>query len=332
MRRLFWCSAAVIVAAAAAVYGAAEYAQQHPGSFLARCSFATYHLMVEYNPLSRAGHVVAARVPRATQGVAVPACTGAATCTADHGQSVRGEAAEPAVLGELFSRDAFTNLSRCQAPATLTSDLQEPCQGPPSDSLEGPASISGEAPGLTVQAGGVEESEDSPPTMPLSRDDDGDAPAVMPYIVDSDDDSAQLFNYWMGLFRKAAGQSNEGQQPGADTAAGSSEESESMYGNVPADCREDPAYNYQYPGCPYTGTCPKGRGRLPTAKPQVAPKLMGDLEEQSPLPDSLVPQLKPVETKPDADSDDESPLHPDVDTMEFRHSDAHDGEFDPHPM
>jgi len=183
-----------------------------------------------------------------------------------------------------------------------------------------------------VEAGGAEESEDSPATMPQSRDDDPEAPAVMPYIVDGGDDSTQLFDFWMGLFHQAAGQAHNDQQTDAAAEAGSSEESESMYGSGPADCREDPSYNYQYPGCPYTGKCPSGHSLKATARPQLAPRVMGDLEGQGTLPDSLVPQGKPLDANPDGDAGEEAPIHPDVDTMEFRHSDAHAGEFDPHPM
>jgi len=340
MRRLFWCGTALIAAMTAAAYAAAEYARHNPDSSLARGAWCAYRVCVEDNPIAHAAQVIAGRVPAAALARASRACNGA-TCAAAQGQPAQANASQP-VQVELFGPEDFTNLFRCQSPAAQANDTGGPCPRtlvctpdetsatPPWQEFGSPERIHGGVPAVTVPAGAVEESEDNPGAMPLSADDDSAAPSVMPYVEDGDD-SAPFFNFWIDLLGEAAARSHKDQQPDTSAAAGS-EESEEASESGPADCREDPAYPYQYPGCPSTATCPAGGCHKPKTRPQLTPKVMGDLEEQSAPPDLLLPPHKPVDAEPDADSPEESPIHPDVDTMEFRPSDAREGEFEPHPM
>jgi hypothetical protein len=58
MRKLVWCGAACAVAAAVAVYLAADYAAKHPDSYLGRCATAAAYLGARSNPFTLAGTVV----------------------------------------------------------------------------------------------------------------------------------------------------------------------------------------------------------------------------------------------------------------------------------
>ena len=124
------------------------------------------------------------------------------------------------------------------------------------------------------------------------------------------------------------------------------EESES----AAPDCQVDPNYHKQYPGCPYmggdpathhcpspmTGPAPMHHHRKKVkASPIVDPKPDAEEAEESPS-DAAVPfpMDRPASERPQnlgPTPDEDMPHHPEVDTMEFRKSDAKEGEFDPQP-
>jgi hypothetical protein len=58
MRKLVWCGAACAVAAAVAVYLAADYAAKHPDSYLGRCATAAAYLGAQSNPFTLAGTMI----------------------------------------------------------------------------------------------------------------------------------------------------------------------------------------------------------------------------------------------------------------------------------
>jgi hypothetical protein len=200
----------------------------------------------------------------------------------------------------------------------------------------------------------AEESEECAKTMPPCSDDE-EVPATMPYAEDGDgaaEDCLSLF--WKGLFGETGGQE------------GGQEESEAIHAEDPSPCKEDPAYHHQYPGCPYTGVCPySGRCATPAVEHEDTPGAEGEKQEPAAhscegcpkgtcCPGCCTKKKKECKSKaegekkttpdtsdpahPKADhpkghcGDEGCPAHSDVDTMEFRPSDAHEGEFDNPPL
>jgi hypothetical protein len=150
-----------------------------------------------------------------------------------------------------------------------------------------------------------------PEYMPPCIDDDEPAPATMPYADDAAVAPPKLRSKrWRRMPNDYSG----------------CEESEAGAPIHGADCREDPAYPYQYPGCPYVG---------PSATPGVYHRLPA-MPRELPPPEVYRSSHKPSApaTPPAKKSanDAECPAHPEVDTMEFRRSDAKEGEFDRIPF
>jgi hypothetical protein len=91
-----------------------------------------------------------------------------------------------------------------------------------------------------------------------------DVPDVMPPAADSKPASSTdpLFKFWLDLFENAAQESEE--------------ESQYFHDEEPPQCLEDPAYQYQYPGCPFTGKSPQeersGLPKITEPVPAVKPK------------------------------------------------------------
>lgn len=129
----------------------------------------------------------------------------------------------------------------------------------------------------------------------------------------------------------------------------SGEESEMRPGSPP-DCREDPHHDQHYPGCPYMGGCP-GMHHVPPPplpEPKVKVKKKKAAAKQPPAEDPAIHQTKFEEIEmveppmsreikptrryvPAWKNRGSYPDEPEVDTMEFRPSDAKKGEFDPKP-
>ena len=117
--------------------------------------------------------------------------------------------------------------------------------------------------------------------------------------------------------------------------AGGEQESELVPGGKAPSLREDPGIHQQYPGCPFMERCIR-----PRVKP-LTPALDGaclwsidpTTKKKSETPSAA--NTKKIERHLEEDDGEESefnPLHPDVDTTEFRRSDARPGEFDRRPF
>jgi hypothetical protein len=162
---------------------------------------------------------------------------------------------------------------------------------------------------------GAEECEEGPASMPLAKEFNDVAPAFMPYIDDDGKQEAKcIFSFWMGLFA------------GPQVKADASEDCEPPDLTFdPNECREDPAYHHQYPGCPYTGPCPT-RPSMPYPKTNTPPKAPHDEDCDVPEP------IKSKSFKPYTPNDLESLLkktndrRKHIDTTEYRPSDALPGE------
>jgi hypothetical protein len=146
----------------------------------------------------------------------------------------------------------------------------------------------------------------------------------MPHAEESETPASSdaLFRFWQDLFRNLS-----------EESAGQ-EESEALDVDVPAPCQEDPVYHYQYPGCPFTGKCPF----LDSPALRSDPSLREHKEKNRPMTPDFDPNELSVPERlkrllPQAGSEEEELLPPpNVDTTEFRPSDARPGEFDPQPL
>jgi len=109
----------------------------------------------------------------------------------------------------------------------------------------------------------VDAEDDFPATMPHCLDME-EEPDAMPPAADSKSTSSTdpLLKFWLGLFESAA-QENE-------------EESQYFHDEEPPQCLEDPAYQHQYPGCPFTGKCTQegrsGTPKITDPSPSVKPE------------------------------------------------------------
>ena len=180
------------------------------------------------------------------------------------------------------------------------------------------------------------EHEQFPTTMPRCSDEE-DSLAEANKTSDKNSNDA-LFEFWLSLFQNVAREDNDmnGTEP--------QDASHYFHDEEPPQCLEDPAYQHQYPGCPYTGKSdksvqPKAIDSIPSAKPKNPMKTSADDLKQgsTDLPKiewgkyelpARLRQLLPGE----GNESGNEPTHPEVDTMEFRPSDARQGEFNPRPI
>jgi len=176
---------------------------------------------------------------------------------------------------------------------------------------------------LAADVGDIEPSEPAHGVMPLLDEDDPATPDLLPpsardTALPAEKDLAQM---WLQLLGKSTKSQKKSKQPAPSVGQGDPEESELSNAGRPAKCQEDPAYDLHYPGCPYAGPQPGMRRLSPLAPPRM-----------SPLQDSKGrPSVRYFMPDPSG-AHEEVPVHPEVDTMEFRPSDAQEGEFDPHPL
>jgi hypothetical protein len=85
--------------------------------------------------------------------------------------------------------------------------------------------------------------------------------------------------------------------------------------------REDVHHHHSYPGCPYTGHCP-GMSK-PTCNPPAPPaKPEAGGEEPSEESQTSLHKAHKLKQRLAGDEVESSPEHPEIDTMEFRPSDA----------
>jgi hypothetical protein len=164
----------------------------------------------------------------------------------------------------------------------------------------------------------------------------------MPYVDDENDpESAALFEYWKRILEEkpAAGTTTEepqtmkpdeeSEQTGTDGTGneGTGNEGASNENQMP------PSHYSSHPSCPGTVTCPY-TGRTYPADPRDDTR-----EENKPAPTL---HKKKKKKKKDANGNlsslmekekgtEDVPVHTEVDTMEYRRSDAHKGEFAPMP-
>jgi hypothetical protein len=155
---------------------------------------------------------------------------------------------------------------------------------------------------------GVGFEEESEPTVIPAIPDDDKTPCKMPYSKDEYEKCVGFPCAWLMDILSRAGQQVLQIQVGKETGG---EQSSLTAPGQPPSLREDPEAPYQYPECPHLGGCPRC-----TPAPQPTPKKQSGNHSAAPK----------------RNGNDECPAHPEVDTTEFRPSDARHGEFDRIPF
>lgn len=324
-----------VAAAAAAVffYLAAGYALHHPESLLTQCVVTTFHLGTDHNPFFRIGQSVGRAAYRVAQAEALAAdMTGEEeeqlVCVPEEPIPVQDEPNSHSIISP-EQRDFIIHTIQEQLAASHV-DADSPTQ---SRLLPMPRFAE---PELCVPP--PLEQEQFPTFMP-SCSDEGD------FLVDTSKTPEKrsndaLFQFWLGLFQDVAKEDSDmnGTEP--------QDASHYFHDEEPPQCLEDPAYQHQYPGCPYTGksildksTQPKEIDSITNTKPKSRHKTPDGVMKQEDSTD--LPKIEwgkyelPARLRqllPEVNESADEPTHPEVDTMEFRPSDARRGEFNPRPI
>lgn len=156
--------------------------------------------------------------------------------------------------------------------------------------------------------------EEQPEPLPMPSADD--EPKTEEPMAEDDDG---LVDFWMSFFKDMLPADDENTDP-AEENCDPAEEGPMDEVQEPG-CQEDPHHSEYYPSCPYMGGCPRTTPPCPAGGSSKVKK-----------PKHGHDDVEPCEPCPKAEPDPESPAQPGVDTMEFRPSDAKEGEFEPKPM
>jgi hypothetical protein len=337
MRKVLWCCAILALQAAAAVFFVAEYARCYPDTTVARCVVTTYHLGMDCNPVYRLSHAAAGKTVAMVQ----------------HVKQVASNAAPAPASATVIPADPEPIAAECPhqaggCPATGHEGTPSPAGGhmlgkifiPPEQ--EEPVNAD-PAPATPPMGGAGEECDSAPPTMPPAADEpsvpqrmpyadegkEADGPRTMPHAEEGDAAAdVQLDASFLEQFYE--------DEATHCTDEGAAEESEPPQDATP-DCREDPNYDLQYPGCPYNGSCPRSEcphtGQCP-AHEHSTPSA-GEEQNIPPMPESdpdVYLQHKPKYAPREGNSSDYCPPPSRLDTMEFRRSDARPEDFDRFPF
>ena len=298
MRRLLWCAAAVVVAGGIGLYALATYAVCHPHSRLGRETSAMLRLAGRLTPLTALAGSSRDRPSEAIVDAGCPCCNaGVADATAPP--------TDPRQDAQMM---AFIR----SYPSAVHLDGSVEFKPAKPAASEQRCSDADRAPRATLQSGGEEEFTGAAPRFMPPCSDDDEQPATMPYAKRYDDEE-ELSGLEIKKSEPAKGE--------LDTTA---EESEIPFDRALSNC-QDPNYRYQYPGCPSTGPARKaGRTTNETGFPPVS-------DPKSRTKHSLpgFDRLRSTSRLPEGGSGEEEEFIPPttLDTMEFRPSDARNGEF-----
>jgi hypothetical protein len=337
MRRLFGCAAALVGAATVGVYAGADHVYNNPDSALVQNAGTAYQIATDRSVLQHATKDVAERFGEMFLGKkkTQPPCP-------EHAQEAP---AEPKPIGADVNQEPedvvppwVKNVEPLPAEQRLGKGEEECEVVPPLD----PAKDDGhhEPPGcpqqprdLNVPCPGTKPPAHADGHEPGADKDSSQKPTFMPPITDNETPAAKphasadaerigdfLGSFLFDFFHDPASDRTDG-----------TEESATFHPGQPPNCQVDPDYFQQYPGCPFMGRCPSGSPLPPNGRP--IPKLdtpkKGAVEEQI-VPNSE-PNPKPMTLQKKCGTED-CPAHPEVDTTEFRPSDAKKGEFDRIPF
>jgi hypothetical protein len=325
MRTLFWCCCAIVVTVASFVYLAADYAREYPNSVVGRCVLLACRVGCEYSP--------AALIARAVNHHGCP-CQPATAETANDVNDcpcvVNGSAEEqapadqePCQIIDLSGMKIFGDILECEEKNVETGDITRELLPPPAAC---DPRCSGETPVMVppdrIHENGEEDATDpscenkstAPETMPTAKDDaEKDEVGTDPF-----------YELWIGLFKGVIAETTDEPPMATDSTTGSAEEAEAIHDGVAPNMKEDSSCHEQYPGCPAMGGC-----SAPVTPPDATPRKHKKKVK-------AVPPMTHQETAPatttEPEVDEECPTHSDLDTTEFRKTDAKRGEFSPHPF
>jgi hypothetical protein len=328
MRTLFWCCCAIVITVASLVYVAADYAREHPNSVVGRCVLLAYRVRCDYNPVTMLTHaltpcdVVAPQAP-ATQ----PDRSGVCVHAEDGSGEIELTPAEESSV-EIIDLTRFSIGDSQESEEHSASDvLKIPEIQPPPAACD--PSRSGDTP-VMVPPTRIQEEDDGKAVAP-GDDEECEVPATMPKDEEKSENPGTVEESEFKAFIKdVLGYPESEQEPPMDKsdAGGSEEESEAIHDSAAPENREDTAAHHQYPGCPYMGGCPGSSHAVPVCPSEPAPhkhkKKKKAVEPMTSTPSSE--ECEPAEV------DEECPDHSDVDTTEFRKSDARQGEFSRRPF
>jgi hypothetical protein len=323
MRKVFWCGAAVTVAAATAFYLATDWVGRQSSSLAGR------------------------GVDAAHRGGKGPFLGGpgydrqylSASSLAAVGETEVCAPPEPVPLAEV---------GPTEPPAAHWKQLPEMIEltvPPPILTEEALISATGlagtpapvarqQAPIFGEVGSAVEDSPACPKTMPYCTDDQT-TPSTMPYAEDGED-------------REAPSDLRKQFLHAPPDEAGTEEESEGYREKDRPTCEEDRTYHYHYPGCPFPGACPyMGRSGPAPMVPSGAPSTErpGPASPPQPLPPDNSVDLQKIDperrlwfrdlqvvtyqlAQPTTESGQSGPRQLKIDTLEFRpNDDARPDEF-----
>jgi hypothetical protein len=303
MRRLLWCAVAVVVAGGLGLYALAAYAVCHPHSRLGRETSAMLRLAGRLTPLTA---LAGSSRERPSEAIVDAGCP---SCNAEPGDATTPPT-DPQQDGQMMafirSYPSAVHLDGNVAFKPAKPAASEQCSKDDAD----------RALRATLESGGEEEFTGAAPRFMPPCSDDDEPPAMMPCAKRYDDEE-ELSGNPFGLEIK---QSDPAKRE-LDTTA---EESEIPFDRALSN-GQDPNYRYQYPGCPSTGPARKA-GRTvhetsftPLSDPKSGKKLS--------LPG--FDRLRSKSRLPEGGYGEEEEFIPrtTLDTMEFRPSDAKNGEF-----
>jgi hypothetical protein len=215
-----------------------------------------------------------------------------AACDPNRSSEAEPVLVPPTIIDE--SSDEYQSI-----PSSIEDETEPPISIPPSDN---PAAAGEREDPVTAEA--------EPIGMPKSENDEP--------------------TWWLEMLRGVSEveMAPAAQEPPLD---GAPEESEMIHDGIPPEMREDPASIHAYPGCPNIRNCDDGDPcPASTALPPAEPKKVK--KQGKKRIDSRLDSLKRICPSVGAAEESECPGHPDVDTTEFRKSDANPDEFKPQPF
>lgn len=315
-RKLFWCCAALAVAAAGAGYLAAGHAHRNPESCLGRAVIAVYQSVSNRNPLHALGEAAGGHTSQVAQVMTGGPCDepGRVSCAALEFQVTDGRPTS-ARLPE--GACPVIDLGQCRLPGRIIINEEEEPRRTAAVTPPEMFHLTGAAVELLPLPTLVgDETVGEPPLyrfegdairiMPRAAD---DARALMPRAADdAPGQGGDIPELWKQYLRKAV-----------EAESSQEEQSEPRKPGQPPDLRENPDHHLDYPGCPNLGdphrnTCPyTGRSAAPTPKQEEKPRKSESAEPQA--------QREPPTWFGIRKSQRRFP-QPEADTTEFRPSDA----------
>jgi hypothetical protein len=313
MRKLLWGTCLAGVAYVGGVFCASWYAWTHPDSFLGKVALSGAQMGARCNPLL--GGLAASAA-----GFTQAAWNGTSTVTQteaedferpDDPTAVEGPAAEVELGG-------LAEMPLPRIPAIVLDELKDLNENEPVVPATAEPPLADRAPcgrgvitdDAVMQAAGWFETPPARPMPPCCEDDEcpvGWVGRMIQKVVEACHGELKAacesswFEIWFGYFSAP---------PTLNT--GDTELSEPKTPSDPNECKEDPYHHYHHSGCPYTG-------RMPEYVPPAAPKNNDGGEKGEPK--KMHHKKVKLPKLGGAEDSETTPVHPEVDTMEFRKSD-----------